>query len=488
MIMAYFSMQSGNFEVLSARGVVLNCVRKSRIAKFLQEFGVDKRVFRVQTPSLSSCAEQSGIGMCCHCAIESYDDSRLMVSLPKVHEKQSCTFSGFQYLLLKANTYLLVLLLAATCNSVAVRGETRSSLNNGGEKAIKQFNQRLSGGLLVTVSESPAVFQRAGQTIKLVYLIKNMSSSSIFDEVKIVDSDAQVVCMQMKRQALPPGGTILCRASVKIDQQHFMDGELRHNFLAVSGGNISNIQESVVCRQGWESECNTNTRTICDMHQKMNSSIIRPDICDAMSSNTAEPNATASPDKFASGAAFIDSISDHRVSANEARPPGVKIGSSDGGVAVIDTVGKYSYSGINIVGWGVEPRMSFHIDKSALPTGSEIDDNKSQMIACNFLERQKINFAARRKQMVRVDLLPTAFAPNQTILLPVWKKRLTTVAEIVSKKESLLKIILHSESDPHSLSKARVSKVRSELLSDLIARGNIKLPDIELHVIGRLTD
>ncbi len=343
------------------------------------------------------------------------EHSRSMVNLSTPCKNRLPLMLRAKDLFRTASTYGLALVISVICNGVEVSGETQSQLNYNRQQRVTPIVQSDNSGLLVTVHESPPVFERVGQAIDLVYVIKNTSGKNIRTDVYVADSDVQVICMPLKMQTLLPGATLQCSATAHIGQQHFLDGEMRHNFSAVSGGNVSNVQESVICRKGWKNECDTNTQIICDLHRKLKSTAVWPDICDAVISRSSTP---------------VEKVSEE-----------------------FKRVPKKSDNG---------------------PTNSVTTTNP--------------NFALRRKRIVTVDLLPSAFAPYEETLLPMWKKKLGTVVQIISQEESLLKIILRSNEDPISLSKARISSVKSDLLSILSSSEYFLAPEIELRVIGRLTD
>jgi hypothetical protein len=188
--------------------------------------------------------------------------------------------------------------------SVVVADQNSAVSKHKRESSIVQPKQTSTGDLTVTVNEAPRSFDRVGQKIKLVYVITNVSDKNISNNVYVADSDAQVICAPLKRQALPPGGTLQCNSTLHIDQQHFAEGEMRHNFSVIAGGSVSNIQESVICRKGWESECDANTKIICEFHRKLTSTLVRPDICNAMIFNTSVPSGHFSPYQHATGGVY----------------------------------------------------------------------------------------------------------------------------------------------------------------------------------------
>jgi hypothetical protein len=411
-----------------------------------------------------------------------------MVMHPQLNGSQRFLNVGLHDILMRVKTCVLAFLIVLVTYSLGIADEERHRFSDRQETSTTQASRSSDGGLQVTVIETPRTFERVGQTIKLVYVIKNISGKSISNQVYVADSDARVVCAPRLKQVLQSGGTIQCKSTLRIDQQHFVDGEMRHNFLAVSGGNVSNIQESVICRKGWRSECDANTKIICDLHRDLKTKAVRPDICDPVISNTTAPNVKASKCRELAGLVFIDTDEDHRVDESEAGLAGVLLRSSNGAVAMTDITGKYIFPCRKGSLSGVEAHESIHIDEPTLPIEFKPAGRKSRMISVKSGDPPVVNFALHRKQIVTVDLLPSAFAPNQTDLLPTWNTKLGTIVQIVSRKESLLKITLRSASDPLSLSQARVSKVKSDLLTVLIRRGNQNLPEIEMLVIGRLTN
>jgi hypothetical protein len=197
--------------------------------------------------------------------------------------------------------WVLSAVLTVFTPNVAVAGDNVAVAKYKRQTFIVKPSQTRSGDLIVTVNEVPRIFDRVGQKIKLVYVITNVSNENIRNHVYVADSDAQVICAPLKRQALPPGGTLQCSATLHVDQQHFTDGEMRHNFSVIAGGHVSHIQESVICRKGWEGECNANTKIICDFHRKLNTAAVRPDICDAVIFETSAPNRQSSPFQRAIG-------------------------------------------------------------------------------------------------------------------------------------------------------------------------------------------
>jgi hypothetical protein len=322
---------------------------------------------------------------------------------------------------------VLLCFLVASNSGVGNATDRETAAQERPTNHVREDGDGWNSPLGISVDASPPTFKRVGQTINLVYSIKNNAQHVLQSALSVTDSETIVACgPKDKKVKLAPGDTLQCRASLTVAAEHFVAGELRHNFIVVSDGDLSRLQEAVVCRAGWEGACADNTQLMCDLHNEMQTTSTRPELCDARPGpDTAD-----------------DQGSEPCASAN----------AHDG--------------------CGKTPDFSENSNKKALSVSGNFNGNRE---------------AANLKQVI-VNLRPDAFVPNAAMLLPRWKLKLDVVAKIVTKDKSLLKIVLHSVADPISLSKARTTAVKHALLAILEKNGKHGWPDIDLVVVGRLTD